>query len=660
MKKYNGLFFITGVIFFLSVTACSVGPVAAPSKPGSTTPQVTLDTISPAISNVSPANGSTNDSSSVLFTGQVRDNISVSNAYYSLDGSAEIALELLESTNGLYTFSRALSGLTNGSHTVKVFAVDTSGNHSKTNTSIFEILVLGGKAESPVISPVSGAYLDTVQVEMDCGTSNSAIRYTLDGNVPNGSSALYGSPVDIFADAVVTAVGFLYGMTNSDAASNTYTITHKVSNVSFGTPAGTYSNDFILTFSTPTIGASIVYSTNGGAEWITNSSLTVSRTMTVFARAVKIGWVDSGTVNVTYTMKASKPSVSPVSGQYSASFTAYITPGDTAGTGIVYSTDGGTTWLTNTDVIIDGNVMLLSASYKPGYFNSDAVTNTYTLKASVPVLSLPSGEYPLATNLVITCTTPGVSVYYTLDGSLPSASSILYTGPVSLLSSKTVQAIAIRASWNSSDTVSASYTFPGTSLFNETNNYGAVPATNSLTGNGYDFSGFTNYMTVPASPSNALGIQGTVEALINMDAFVPFAGIVHKGILTDFSDECYSLQLWTTSVPYLYLNGMSGGATEVHGTYALQNHTWYHIVGTWDTTNMYLYVNGALQASKAHGLGEIRTNDAPVVIGAQITNIYNTTYFNFGFNGIIDTVNLYNYMMPASEVSNRYQAILGL
>ncbi|NPV00215.1 MAG: hypothetical protein HPY53_02425 [Brevinematales bacterium] len=656
MKKDKGLFFITGVMFFLSITACSVGPVAAPSKPGGTTPQVTLDTISPVITNVSPVSGSTNDSSSVLFTGQVRDNIEVSNAYYSLDGSAEIELTLLESTNGLYTFSSALTGLSNGSHTLKVFAVDSSGNHSKTNSSIFEISVLGGKVESPVITPVSGAYLDTVQVEMDCGTSNSAIRYTLNG----GASTLYTVPVDIYSDTVVTAVGFLYGMTNSDAVSNIYTITHKVSNVSFDAPAGTYSNDFVLTLTTPTIGASIIYSTNGGAEWITNASLAVSRTMTVFARAVKAGWVDSGTLNVTYNMKASKPSVSPVSGQYTASFTAYITPGDTAGAGIVYSTDGGTTWLTNTEVIIDGNVTLLSMCHKAGYFNSDTVTNTYSLKASAPVFGLPSGEYPLATNLVITCATPGVSVYYTLDGSAPSASSILYTGPISLLSSKTVQAIAIRASWISSVAASASYTFPGTSLFNETNNYGAVPATNSLTGNGYDFSGLTNYMTVPASSNNALGIQGTVEALIKMDAFVSFAGIVHKGILTDFSDECYSLQLWTTSVPYLYLNGMSGGATEVHGTYALLNDTWYHIVGTWDTTNMCLYVNGVLQASKAHGLGEIRTNDAPVVIGAQITNIYNTTYFNFGFDGIIDTVNLYNYMMPAGEVSDRYQAILGL
>jgi hypothetical protein len=659
MKKYKGLFFITGVSFFLFIAACSVGPASIGNAPVSI-PKVSLDTASPVISNISPADGSTNASSSVLFNGQVRDNIAVSNAFYSLNGSAFIELVLLESTNGLYTFSRPLSGLSNGSHSLEVFSVDTSGNHSPTNTIGFVVMVLAGKVESPVITPVSGAYLDTVQVAIVCGTSNSAIRYTLDGSAPNASSALYSAPIDIFSDTTVTAAGFAYGMTNSDPVSESYTITHKVSNVSFGTPTGTYSNNFVLTLSTPTPGAAVIFSTNGGANWITNSMLTVNATMTVFARAVKSGWVDSGTLNATYTMKTGKPSVSPVSGQYSAGFTAYFSPGGTAGAVTIYSTDGGSVWLTNTQAVIGGNVSLQVVSIKSGYFNSDAVIYNYTLKPAAPSFSLPSGDYSLPTNLVITCVTPGVSVYYTLDGSTPTPSSILYTAPLSLLSSKTVKAIAVKAGWNNSDIVSASYVFAGTSLFNETNNFGAVPATNSLTGNGYDFGGLTNYMTVPSSPSNALSIQGSVETLINMQAFVPFAGLVHKGIRTDFADECYSLQLWTTAVPYLYLNGLSGGANEVHGTYALLNDTWYHIVGTWDTTNMYLYVNGVLEATKAHGLGEIRTNNAPVVIGAQITNIYNTTYFNFGFNGIIDTVNLYNYRMPGIEVSSRYQAILGL
>lgn len=47
-------------------------------------------------------------------------------------------------------------------------------------------------------------------------------------------------------------------------------------------------------------------------------------------------------------------------------------------------------------------------------------------------LSLESGFYPDTVELEITCNTPGVTIYYTTDGSLPDSSDRLYEGPLAL------------------------------------------------------------------------------------------------------------------------------------------------------------------------------------------------------------------------------------
>ena len=64
-----------------------------------------------------------------------------------------------------------------------------------------------------------------------------------------------------------------------------------------------------------------------------------------------------------------------------------------------------------------------------------------------PAVAKPSitGETPFfgATTVTIACTTTGASIYYTLDGSEPSATSLAYTEPFSLNETDTVKAIAV-------------------------------------------------------------------------------------------------------------------------------------------------------------------------------------------------------------------------
>ena len=62
---------------------------------------------------------------------------------------------------------------------------------------------------------------------------------------------------------------------------------------------------------------------------------------------------------------------------------------------------------------------------------------------SAPLLSIPSGVYADPKTVSIYAPTAGSRVFYTTDGSLPTTSSIPYTGPITVSASQTVEAIAV-------------------------------------------------------------------------------------------------------------------------------------------------------------------------------------------------------------------------
>ena len=72
-----------------------------------------------------------------------------------------------------------------------------------------------------------------------------------------------------------------------------------------------------------------------------------------------------------------------------------------------------------------------------------------------PVFSLAGGTYTGAQTLTITDTTPGAVIYYTIDGPAPTTASAVYTQPLSVSASETVQAVAVAPGLFASSVVSA-------------------------------------------------------------------------------------------------------------------------------------------------------------------------------------------------------------
>ena len=77
-----------------------------------------------------------------------------------------------------------------------------------------------------------------------------------------------------------------------------------------------------------------------------------------------------------------------------------------------------------------------------------------------PVFNPAGGIYTSPVTVTITCATPNASIYYTLDGSVPTPSSTLYTAPITISVTTTLKAIAIAPGMSNSSVTTAIYTFP--------------------------------------------------------------------------------------------------------------------------------------------------------------------------------------------------------
>ena len=78
---------------------------------------------------------------------------------------------------------------------------------------------------------------------------------------------------------------------------------------------------------------------------------------------------------------------------------------------------------------------------------------------ATPTFSPAAGTYTEAQNVTISTTTSGASIYYTTDGSTPSASNgTLYTGAINVSETTTIKAIAVKTGNNDSQVAEATYT----------------------------------------------------------------------------------------------------------------------------------------------------------------------------------------------------------
>lgn len=103
-------------------------------------------------------------------------------------------------------------------------------------------------------------------------------------------------------------------------------------------------------------------------------------------------------------------------------------------------------------VVINQACTLKAIAVAEGKRNSAVKALSYTiLKCATPVSDFASGALASGTEVSLSCSTDGASIYYTTDGSTPTSSSTLYSGKITVTEAMTLKAIAIKANYDDSD-----------------------------------------------------------------------------------------------------------------------------------------------------------------------------------------------------------------
>jgi hypothetical protein len=310
----------------------------------------------------------------------------------------------------------------------------------------------------------------------------------------------------------------------------------------------------MVTLFTTVPGAEIYYTLNGEAPDKTKTKytgpVTVSGTLTLKAIALKAGLADSAVLEAEYIVRAEAPAASPAGGEVAAGTKVTLSTA-TAEAEIYYTADGTVPDRTKTrytgPITIDRPVTIKAIAAKAGMTDSVVLEAAYTVAAAdtvaKPSANPPAGETTAGTTVTLSTTTAGASIYYTTDGTTPDKSKRRYTGPVSVNSTLTLKAIAVKAGMADSAVLEAAYTVravPGVETPTAYPSSGELaagaPVTLSTGTAGADIY-YTTNGTVPAAGTGTkyagpLTITGTPNSTVTVRAIAVKAGMTDSAELT--------------------------------------------------------------------------------------------------------------------------------
>jgi hypothetical protein len=345
-----------------------------------------------------------------------------------------------------------------GSSTISFSVKDTGGALSNANVEIQVFNSSGTAVGTGVFSAQNFTANGTLSYNYTWTPSAQTSAVTATGN--------YTVEIGVFDSGWTTDYYW-----NSNAATIALTSgTSQAATPTFNPPAGTYTSAQSVTISDSTANSTIYYTTNGTTPTPSSTKYTgpvsVPSTETLEAIAVASGFSQSAVGVAAYTINlpaAATPTFSPAAGTYTSAQTVTISD-VTAGATIYYTTDNSMPSTSSTQytgpVSVSSTETLEAIAVASGYSQSAVGTAVYSINppAATPAFNPQAGTYTSAQSVTISDSTANSTIYYTTNGATPTTSSTKYTGPVSVPSTETLEAIAVASGYSQSAVGTATYT----------------------------------------------------------------------------------------------------------------------------------------------------------------------------------------------------------
>jgi LruC domain-containing protein len=377
---------------------------------------------------------------------------------YTTDGTAPS-----ETVGTEYTSPISISANT----TLKAIAYGT--NYAKSNVVSNQYNI---KVATPTLSVLAGTYNLPQSLTIVCSTANAKVYYTTDGTDPSATNGtLYASAIPIPVSTNIKIIAINTGMTDSDPVSANYVISlDKIATPTFTPVAGTYAGSQVITIASTTAGTSIVYTLDGTVPSKTNGTaytapVTIGADVTLKAYAYKTNMLDSDVASGDYKIKPAVITFTPAPGNYTT-LQSIVLACATPDVVIRYTIDGtapsktvGTIY--TAAIALTGNTTVKAIAYKTGMEDGDVVSGDYTFqltKVASPVYDPLPGTYTSPQTVAISSTTPNAVIRYTTDGTTPTKTTgTVYTTPIAVSTTTTINAIAYATGFSDSDVASGKY-----------------------------------------------------------------------------------------------------------------------------------------------------------------------------------------------------------
>ncbi|MGB6689195.1 MAG: chitobiase/beta-hexosaminidase C-terminal domain-containing protein [Terracidiphilus sp.] len=422
--------------------------------------------------------------------------------YYTLDGTTPTT------ASAQYTDPIAMSTDT----TVKAIAGAPGYIQSAVSSAIFTFT---GQTPPLTFRPAAGTYLAAQTVTISDPNTKAKIYYTLDGSTPSASSKLYTDPFKVLVSETIKAVAIAPSLQNSNIGTAAYVIQEGGASINFGngfasTKGLTFNGSAVanndtrlqLTTGQPWQGGSVWWNAPINVQAFTTNfefQLTVAQgngfTFTIQNTGVHALGGDSAglgyqniqkSVAVKFDFYNYEGEGDDSTGVYTDGEPPLLPTVNIAPSGIQLDSgnaidakityDGTTLTLTLYDGVIDKTFTMSKVIKIPAIVGGDTayvgftggtgggisasqklLSWTYATESVPPVFTPGAGTYKAAQSVTLRSATANAAIYYTTNGTTPTAASARYSRAIAVDATETIKAIAISPTAGSSIIRNAAY-----------------------------------------------------------------------------------------------------------------------------------------------------------------------------------------------------------